>query len=120
MPISQKLIKILPPLTNPMKTKSVSSRKPRAAPDFRKVSVAEAKTQLPALLRGRNRTIIFRHGTPAGVLIPFENADDFADWIFDNSPTFRKKLEAIFERGMKEYEEGKTIPFEEATRQMGL
>jgi hypothetical protein len=99
--------------------KATKSRK-AANPAFPRLSVAEAKTQLPALLRAGGRTLIYRHGTPAGVVIGFADENDFADWIFDNSPAFRKELEASINEGLKEQRAGKLIPLEEVKRRLGL
>jgi hypothetical protein len=102
-----------------MKPKSSPARNAKKAA-IPKLSVAEAKTRLPALLRAGGRTLVYRHGTPAGVIIGFTDENDFADWIFDNSPVFRKELEASIADGLKEQREGKLIPLEEVKRRLGL
>ncbi len=101
------------------KTKPAKSRK-APAPAYTKVSMAEAKNRLTELIRSGKNTIIQRHGTPAAAIIPFEDEDDFIDWLYNTDPEFRKAHEAAVQADLKEHRAGKTVPIKEAMKRMGL
>jgi prevent-host-death family protein len=66
----------------------------RTAKPSREVPLAELKDDLSRYLRlAEDRDIIItRHGRPAGVLIGFENEDDWFDYRLEHDPRFLRKV----------------------------
>ena len=62
---------------------------------MRQVPLSEIKDDLSRYLReaGKQEIVITRHGKPAGVLIGFENEDDWLDYRLENDPRFRRRIE---------------------------
>jgi prevent-host-death family protein len=80
---------------------SRSSEKPkpvrglrRTVKPSREVPLAELKDDLSRYLRlAEDRDIIItRHGRPAGLLIGFENEDDWFDYRLEHDPRFLRKV----------------------------
>jgi prevent-host-death family protein len=63
---------------------------------MKKVPLSEVKDDLSRYLRQAEteEIIITRHGRPAGILIGFENEDDWFDYCLENDPSFIKKVES--------------------------
>ncbi|HLY05725.1 MAG TPA: type II toxin-antitoxin system Phd/YefM family antitoxin [Rhizomicrobium sp.] len=57
--------------------------------------MSEVKDDLSRYLREAERTeiVITRHGKPAGVLIGFENEDDWFDYRLETDPRFLRRIE---------------------------
>lgn len=53
--------------------------------------------------------IILRHGRPAGVLIGFEDDDDWIDYRIEHDPTFLNRIAAA----RAHMREGRGMPFED-------
>jgi prevent-host-death family protein len=60
----------------------------------REVALAEVKDDLSRYLRlaEDQEIIITRHGKPAGVLIGFENEDDWFEYRLENDPRFLRRV----------------------------
>src|SRR6266581_35528 len=78
-----------------------SSRKPKrraGSPStgrpMRQVALAEVKDDLSRFLRlaESEDILITRHGKPAGVLIGFENEDDWFDYRLEHHPEFLRRV----------------------------
>jgi prevent-host-death family protein len=61
---------------------------------MKRVPLSEVKDQLSKYLRLANQEeiIITRHGKPAGVLIGFENEEDWFEYRLENDPRFLKRI----------------------------
>jgi len=61
----------------------------------KEVPLSEVKDDLSRYLREAERTeiVITRHGKPAGVLIGFENEDDWFDYRLETDPRFLRRIE---------------------------
>ena len=66
-------------------------RKPRV----RQVPLSEIKDDFSRFLHEaeKEEIVITRHGMPAGVLIGFENEDDWFDYRLENDPRFLNRIE---------------------------
>src|SRR6266705_6410403 len=80
---------------------SRSSRKPKRRAGLpstgrpvRQAALAEVKDDLSRFLRlaESEDVLITRHGKPAGVLIGFENEDDWFDYRLEHHPEFLKRV----------------------------
>lgn len=62
---------------------------------MKKIALAEVKDHLSKYLvqAEREKIIITKHGKPAGVLIGFEDEDDWFDFRLENDPRFLRKVE---------------------------
>ncbi len=62
---------------------------------MKKAALSEVKDDLSKFLRmaEKEEVIITRHGKPAGVLIGFEDEDDWFDYRLENDPRFLKRIE---------------------------
>lgn len=62
---------------------------------MKKAALSEVKDDLSRFLRiaEKEEVIITRHGKPAGVLIGFEDEEDWFDYRLENDPRFLKKIE---------------------------
>jgi prevent-host-death family protein len=58
------------------------------------VALAQVKDDLSKFLRlaESEEILITRHGRPAGVLIGFENEDDWLDYRLEHHPEFLKRI----------------------------
>jgi len=58
------------------------------------VALAEIKDDLSRFLRlaESEEIVITRHGKPAGVLIGFENEEDWFDYRLEHHPTFLRRV----------------------------
>ena len=76
-----------------------------------KVAVNEAKDNLPGLLRKatREEILITRHGRPAGILIGFEDEDDWFDYRLENDERFLLRIQ----KSRDQASVGKTTRFED-------
>jgi prevent-host-death family protein len=76
-----------------------------------KVALSEIKDHLSEYLRvaEKNEVIIMRHGKPAGVLIGFENEDDWFDYRLENDPAFLERIASA----RKHIKEGRGISLED-------
>jgi len=61
---------------------------------MRKVALAEVKDDLSRFLRlaESEEIVITRHGKPAGVLIGFENEDDWFEYRLEHHPHFLERV----------------------------
>jgi prevent-host-death family protein len=61
---------------------------------IRRVALAEVKDDLSRFLRlaESEEILITRHGKPAGVLIGFENEDDWFDYRLEHHPEFLRRI----------------------------
>ena len=61
---------------------------------MRQVALAEVKDDLSRFLRlaESEEIVITRHGKPAGVLIGFENEDDWFDYRLEHHPAFLRRV----------------------------
>jgi len=77
----------------------------------RKVPLHQIKDNLSVYLREAEteQIIITRHGKPAGVLIGFEDEDDWFDYKLEHDPRFLARVE----RARKAFREGKGIRLED-------
>ena len=68
---------------------SVSTGRP-----VRQVALAEVKDDLSRFLRlaASQEILITRHGRPAGVLIGFENEEDWFDYRLEHHPEFVRRI----------------------------
>jgi prevent-host-death family protein len=62
---------------------------------MKKAALSEVKDDLSKFLRlaEKEEVVITRHGKPAGVLIGFEDEDDWFDYRLENDPRFLKRIE---------------------------
>ena len=62
---------------------------------MRKVALSEVKDELSKYLHiaENEEVIITRHGKPAGVLIGFEDEDDWFEYRLENDPRFLERVE---------------------------
>ena len=62
---------------------------------MKKAALSEVKDDLSKFLRSaeKEEIVITRHGKPAGVLIGFEDEDDWFDYRLENDPRFLKRIE---------------------------
>ena len=62
---------------------------------MKKVALSEVKDDLSRYLRlaEKGEIIITRHGKPAGVLIGFEDEEDWFDYLLENDPRFLARVE---------------------------
>ena len=62
---------------------------------MKKVALSEVKDDLSKFLRiaEKEEVVITRHGKPAGVLIGFEDEEDWFDYRLENDPRFLKRIE---------------------------
>lgn len=62
---------------------------------MRKVALSEVEGHLPEYLRiaEDEEVVITRNGEPAGVLIGFRSAEDWADYQLENDPRFLRRIE---------------------------
>jgi len=62
---------------------------------MKKVALSEVKDDLSKFLRlaEKEEIVITRHGKPAGVLIGFEDEEDWFDYRIENDPRFLKRIE---------------------------
>ncbi|MGI8425329.1 MAG: type II toxin-antitoxin system Phd/YefM family antitoxin [Actinomycetota bacterium] len=87
-----------------MKTRSLKS-----------VSLAEAKSQLTALVRESNKPIILtRHGKPAAALVPFADEDDYFDFLIENDP----RAKVALNRASKSIAEGKGVKLSDLKKRL--
>jgi prevent-host-death family protein len=58
------------------------------------VALAEVKDHLSQYLReaGKEQIVITKHGRPAGVLIGFEDEDDWFEYKLENDPRFLRRV----------------------------
>ncbi len=77
----------------------------------KKIPLHQIKDNLSVYLReaATEQIIITRHGRPAGVLIGFENEDDWFDYQLEHDPRFLARVE----RARKAFREGKGILLED-------
>jgi prevent-host-death family protein len=63
---------------------------------MKKVALSTVKDDLSRFLRlaEKEEVVITRHGKAAGVLIGFENEDDWLDYRLENDPRFLARVEA--------------------------
>ena len=63
---------------------------------MKKVALSALKDQLSRYLRlaEKDEVVILRHGQPAGVLIGFQDEDDWFDYKLENDPRFLDRIEA--------------------------
>lgn len=62
---------------------------------IKEVPLSEVKDDLSRYLREAETTeiVITRHGKPAGVLIGFENDDDWFDYRLEHDPRFLRRID---------------------------
>ena len=62
---------------------------------MKKVALSVVKDDLSKFLRiaEKEEVVITRHGKPAGVLIGFEDEEDWFDYRIENDPRFLKRVE---------------------------
>ena len=62
---------------------------------MKKAALSEVKDDLSKFLRmaEKEEVVITRHGRPAGVLIGFEDEEDWFDYRLENDPRFLKRIE---------------------------
>jgi prevent-host-death family protein len=58
------------------------------------VSLSDVKDDLSRYLRlaAKEEIVITRHGKPAGVLVGFDNEDDWFDYRLENDPRFLNRI----------------------------
>jgi prevent-host-death family protein len=78
---------------------------------MKKIALAEVKDHLSEYLHdaASEEIVITRHGKPAGVLIGFENVDDWLEFRLENDPKFLKRIA----RARTSLRAGRGIPWEE-------
>ena len=78
---------------------------------MKRVALAEVKDNLSKYLHEAtlDKIVITRHGKPAGVLIGFQDEDDWFDFRLENDPRFLQRI-AQARAGIRK---GKGIPWEE-------
>lgn len=62
---------------------------------MKKAALSEVKDDLSKFLRlaEKEEVVITRHGRPAGVLIGFEDEEDWFEYRLENDPRFLKRIE---------------------------
>jgi len=62
---------------------------------MKKAALSKVKDDLSKFLRlaEKEEIVIARHGKPAGVLIGFEDEEDWFDYRLENDPRFLKRIE---------------------------
>ena len=62
---------------------------------MKKAALSEVKDDFSKFLRlaEKEEIVITRHGKPAGVLIGFEDEEDWFDYRLENDPRFLKRIE---------------------------
>lgn len=62
---------------------------------MKKAALSEVKDDLSRFLHlaEKEEIVITRHGKPAGVLIGFENEEDWFDFRLENDPRFLQRIE---------------------------
>ena len=77
---------------------------------MKKAALSEVKDDLSKFLRlaEKEEIVITRHGKPAGVLIGFEDEEDWFDYRLENDPRFLKRIE----QARKSLKSGKGIKIE--------
>lgn len=61
---------------------------------IRKVPLSQVKDHLSEYLRAaeKDQVVIMRHGKPAGVLVGFQDEDDWFDYRLENDPAFLRRV----------------------------
>jgi prevent-host-death family protein len=61
---------------------------------MKQVALSEVKDDLSRFLReaASEEIVITRHGKPAGVLVGFEDEDDWFDYRLENDPRFQARI----------------------------
>jgi len=77
--------------------------------EVKKVALAEVKDRLSEYLHDAadEEIVITRHGKPAGVLIGFENEDDWLDYRLEHDPRFLERIA----QARADLRAGKTTPW---------
>jgi len=77
---------------------------------MKKAALSEVKDDLSKFLRlaEKEEVVITRHGKPAGVLIGFEDEEDWFDYRLENDPRFLKRIE----QARKSIESGSGVKIE--------
>lgn len=62
---------------------------------MKKIALSEVKDDLSKYLRlaEKQEIVITRHGKPAGILIGFEDEEDWFDYLLENDPRFLRRVE---------------------------
>ncbi len=62
---------------------------------MKKVALSEVKDELSKYLRlaEKEEVVITRHGKPAGILIGFEDEEDWFEYRLENDPRFLERIE---------------------------
>ena len=62
---------------------------------MKKVALSEVKDDLSRFLRlaEKEEVVITRHGKPAGILIGFEDEEDWFNYLLENDLRFLKRIE---------------------------
>ena len=78
---------------------------------MRKVALSEVEGHLPEYLRiaEHEEVVITRNGEPAGALIGFRSAEDWADYQLENDPRFLRRIE----ESRRSFEAGRGVLLEE-------
>ena len=78
---------------------------------MRKVALSEVEGHLPEYLRiaEDEEVVITRNGEPAGVLIGFRSAEDWADYQLENDPRFLRRIE----ESRRSFEAGRGVRLED-------
>lgn len=78
---------------------------------MKRVALAEVKDHFSQYLReaGEEQIVITKHGRPAGVLIGFEDEDDWFEYKLENDPRFLNRVA----EARASLRSGKGIPWEE-------
>ena len=82
---------------------------------MKKVPLNEIKDDLSRYLRiaETEEVIITRHGKPAGVLIGFEDEDDWFDYRLEHDPRFLKRIS----QARESLREGRGVRLEDAFKE---
>ncbi|MBM3814409.1 MAG: type II toxin-antitoxin system Phd/YefM family antitoxin [Acidimicrobiia bacterium] len=66
---------------------------------MKRVPLSEVKDDLSRYLRlaEKENIVITRHGRPAGLLVGFENEEEWIDYRIENDPRFLKRIAAARE-----------------------
>ncbi|MBI4569378.1 MAG: type II toxin-antitoxin system Phd/YefM family antitoxin [Planctomycetes bacterium] len=66
---------------------------------MKRIALSEVKDDLSRFLRlaEKEEVLITRHGKPAGVLIGFQDEDDWFDYRFEHDPRFLARVDAARE-----------------------
>ena len=78
---------------------------------MKQVALAEVKDHLSQYLHeaAKERIVITKHGKPAGVLIGFQDEDDWFEYKLENDPRFLKRVT----KARASLQSGKGIPWED-------